>query len=65
MMEWKTHYCFCKRVAVEPDSHRSCGGHHHRFGDAKSGDFVNIGLIPDLGGFYTLPLRIGFQKQRN
>jgi 2-(1,2-epoxy-1,2-dihydrophenyl)acetyl-CoA isomerase len=26
--------------------------------------FVNIGLIPDLGGFYTLPLRIGLPKAK-
>ncbi len=26
--------------------------------------FVNIGLIPDLGGFYTLPLRVGVPKAK-
>lgn len=26
--------------------------------------FVNIGLIPDLGGFYNLPLRIGVAKAK-
>ena len=26
--------------------------------------FVNIGLIPDMGGFYNLPLRIGIPKAK-